>query len=641
MDGNTENGNGRENESEEELRAAEAEAEEDLKAAETDVEEDLQAAEYDDDEDEGGSEEAKEPSSVEADSNITKKKKRRRKINLRSLIIRVIIILLIIFVLFFILRRFRSNQATQATATTERTTRVTRGNLTSELSSSGTLQPKDTYNITSRADGEVIWCGFEEGDHVEKDEVLYLIDASSMDSEMQSAQNSVTRAQNNYNTALKNYNEALEKYSGNTYKSTRTGFVRELMIEAGDKVSNNTEIASIYNDQTMKLKVPFLNFQAETIPVGAAALIILDDTEEQLIGTVTAISNMDEVLEGGRLVRYVTIEVPNPGGLTTYYEAVAMIGDMVCVEQGTFEAVTDTTMRSDITTSVEVAALLINEGDYVTVGTPIFLIDPDDAEDLIQSYKDQLDSAESQLENAQSTLDSRQDTYDSYTITAPISGQIITKNTKVGDNINNSNSTTTLAVIYDLSELTFEMSIDELDVRSVQVGQLVEVTADALEGVQMTGHVTNVSLASTQSNGVTNYPVTVTMDEVGDLLPGMNVDGIIILDEVKDALIIPVDSLMRGNVVYLRDPTVTEAQGLVPAGFRAVQVTTGLTSTDYVQVLSGLEEGDEIYVDASSAVSGFQMGGGFGGMGGGGMPGGGGGGMGGGGMPGGGGGGRR
>ena len=50
------------------------------------------------------------------------------------------------------------------------------------------------------------------------------------------------------------------------------------------------------------------------------------------------------------------------------------------------------------------------------------------------------------------------------------------------------------------------------------------------------------SLESTYSNGVSTYPVTVTMDEVGDLLPGMNVDGVITLEEANDVLTIPVDA---------------------------------------------------------------------------------------------------
>ena len=124
------------------------------------------------------------------------------------------------------------------------------------------------------------------------------------------------------------------------------------------------------------------------------------------------------------------------------------------------------------------------------------------------------------------------------------------------------------------------MSVDELDVGRVKVGQTVNITADAIEGKTFTGKVTNISLESSQSNGVTNYPVTVTLDEVGDLLPGMNVDGTIILDQVDNALMIPVDSLMRGNRVYVKDDSVTRQQGNVPAGFKAVEVETGISNDD-------------------------------------------------------------
>ena len=164
-----------------------------------------------------------------------------------------------------------------------------------------------------------------------------------------------------------------------------------------------------------------------------------------------------------------------------------------------------------------------------------------------------------------------------------------------------------MAVIYDLSEVTFEMSVDELDVRNVKVGQKVEITADAIEGKTFTGTVTNISLESSQSNGVTNYPVTVTLDEVGELLPGMNVDGRIILDEAEDTLMIPVDALMRGNRVYVKDDTVTQAQGSVPEGFRAVEVETGLINDEYVEILSGLSEGETVYVSESSKSGNVMM----------------------------------
>lgn len=518
------------------------------------------------------------------------------------------------------LLKSRSARTSSEGAQGQRTAVVTKGTITSELSSSGVISPKDTYSLTSLVEGEVISADFEEGDQVTEGQILYQIDVSSMESELKSASTSLERAQKKYEKAQEDYNEAVSDYSGNTYKATRTGYIRELNIQAGDQVGQNTDIASIYNDQIMKIRVPFLAQEAAAIGAGNQAVLTLTDTEEQINGVVTAVSNMDEVLDGGRIVRYVTIEAANPGGLTSSHSAVAEINGMVCTAEGSFEAATDLVMKADLPSSVEVEAMLVHEGDYVTEGTPIFRIASKDAEDLLDTYQDAMAQAEESLESAQSKVDSTKESYDNYTITAPISGQVITKSVKEGDTIsrNSGSSDTTLAVIYDLSQLTFEMSVDELDVRSVQVGQKVSVTADALEGQTFAGTVTNVSLESVQSNGVTNYPVTVTLDETGDLLPGMNVDGVILLDQTEDALMIPIDSLMRGNRVYVKDDTVKEAEGSVPAGFRAVEVETGLTNDDYVEIVSGLSEGEEVYVNESSkSTDAFMMGGPGGGMGGG------------------------
>ena len=60
---------------------------------------------------------------------------------------------------------------------------------------------------------------------------------------------------------------------------------------------------------------------------------------------------------------------------------------------------------------------------------------------------------------------------------------------------------------------------------------------------------------------------------------------------------IPADALMRGNQVYVKDDTVTESVDGVPAGFRAVQVTTGLTNDSFVEITEGLSEGEKVYID--------------------------------------------
>ena len=500
----------------------------------------------------------------------------------------------------------RQNKASAVKAQSQRvnTATVIRQNITSTLSSSGTISPKDTYSITSMSEGEVVQADFEEGDRVEAGQILYRIDASSMESKLSSASNSLERAQSSYDTAVSDYNEAVGKYSGNTYKATKSGYIKQLYIEAGDKVASNTQIADIYNDQIMKIKVPFLNMEAAAIAPGSPAVLTLSDTLEQLDGTVLNVSSMDEALTGGRLVRYVTIHVANPGGLTADMTATAAVGDFVSSGDGTFSATVDTVLAADLSSNVEVEALLVNEGDFVSVGSPIFSMKASTAEKLIKTYKDSMDNAQASLEQAQSSLDSTQDTYDDYTITAPISGTVIKKSYKVGDKVQNGSSASALAVIYDMSSVTFQMNIDELDISNVKTGQTVEVTADAFENEKFSGKVTNISLEGTSSNGVTYYPVTVTLDEVGGLLPGMNVDGVIIVDSVENALAVPADALQRGNLVYVKDDSVTEAQGRVPAGFREVKVGTGLISSDYVEIVSGdLQEGDVVYVAKSSVNS--------------------------------------
>ena len=540
----------------------------------------------------------------------------------KKTLIKVVVILLMTAIVAGTVFIWKSHKAKAAVvaATAENTATVEKGSISSQLSSSGTLEAKDTYSITSMVEGEVISANFEEGDQVEKDQVLYEIDRSSMDTDLNSAQNSVTRSQTSYEDALDDYNQAVSDYSGNTYKATDTGYIKELYVSVGDKVSGNTKLADIYSDDLMEIRIPFLSSETELIPVGSTAVLTLVDSGEQIEGTVKAVANREETLSGGRLVKYVTITVNNPGGLTTTTAASAQIGEFVGSEEGTFKASTDTTMNADLAVSVEVEELLVHEGDYVTKGTPIFRMTSRTAEKLMRNYKDALDKAQESVESAQSKLESTQDNYDNYTITAPISGQVITKNFKVGDNITkNTSSTTTLATIYDLSSLTFKMSIDELDIQSVKVGQKVTVTADAFEGQTFSGTVTNVSLESTYSNGVSTYPVTVTMDEAGNLLPGMNVDGVITLEESNDVLTIPVDSLMRGNQVYIKDDSVKEQNGPVPAGFKAVEVETGLTNDSYVEIKSGLSEGDTVYVAKSSTDSGsiFMGGPGMGGPGGG------------------------
>lgn len=527
-----------------------------------------------------------------------------KKIKIKYIVIAVIVIALA-YILWSCFNSGNQQAAVGMTQGMDNVVDVVRRDINSEVSSTGVIEAKDTYNITALVSGEVIEANFEVGDKVEKDQILYKIDVSSAKSELDNANNSLNRANKSLEDVNKDYGSISNKYSGRTYKSNRSGYIKEVSILAGDKVSTGTKLANVYNDTTMKLNIPFLNTEAVQIQVGSPATIILSDTNEELSASVTSVSSRDEVLDGGRLVRYVSLQAENPGGLTTDTSAFVKVGDFTSAAEAKFAPLTDTEITADLPSTVDVEKVLVNPGDYVKEGTPIFTITSESYEKMLRSYEDNVDNAKERVENAQLKLESANESIDKYTISSPIEGQVITKNYKVGDKIGSNsgkdNASTTLASIYDMNEYTFKMSVDEVDISKIKVGQEVRVESEAFKDKTYTGTVSNISLESTNNNGVSTYPVTVKLNEKGELLPGMNVQAYILLGTSKNALCIPSAALMRGNQVYIQDESVTTTDGIVPIGFRAVDVKTGLANANYVEILSGLSEGDKVYVENTSS----------------------------------------
>ena len=394
----------------------------------------------------------------------------------------------------------------------------------------------------------------------------------------------------------------------------------KVYVTDGEKISGGATLVDLTDETSMNVRIPFLSGEADLIQAGAPATLTLSDTQEQVEGTVVAVGAQERTLTGGRLVKDVTISLKNPGGLTSDTSVSATINGFRCVEEGKFEAHYTTNMAADLPGAADSVKILVHVGDYIQPGTPIFTMTPKSVKDMLETYSDKVDSAQSGVEGAQKGVDSAKQELDNYTIKSPIDGEVITKSYKVGDKLggagmSGTKSATTLATIYDMSAYTFKMAIDETDISKIQVGQRVEITADAIPGETFGGTVTNISLEGSSQGGVSTYPVTVTLDNTEKLLPGMNINAKIVIGSASGALCIPADALMRNNQVYVKDDSVTEAKGEVPAGFRAVTVETGLINGDKVQITSdNIKAGDEVYVqpkapDTSDSMSMYMNGG--------------------------------
>jgi HlyD family secretion protein len=545
--------------------------------------------------------------------------KKKKRLPVKRIVAVVLICALVVGLgLYFLRGRRGADQGGNATYTTSV---VTRGDITSTITGSGSLSAADSYSVTTLLEDTILTADFEEGDQVEAGQVLYTIDSSDAASSLEQSEISLQQAQRSYQRQLENQADL-------KVTATAAGQVYTLDVEVGDQVNAGQTVATIRDSDTMSLEVTFPADEADAFSVGQSAVVTLDSTFETLSGTISKINGNTIVLDGNVMVRTVTIEVSNPGGLSTTQSASAAVGSVTSTGSGTFTYGTEKPVTANV--SGEVSAVRVTEGDRVSKGDVLVVLTSDSVTDSVQN-------ASESLRNAEINLESRYEKLDDYTITAPIQGTIIDKNYNAGE-ITESNQV--LCTIYDLSYLTMTLSVDELDIADIQVGQTVEVTADAVEGKTYEGVVTKVSVAGTYSGGVTTYPVTIRIDETEGLLPGMNVDATIVLESASDVLTIPSAALQRGNTVLLTADSPSAAGGEANEnGYVSVQVTTGVGDDSNLEVLSGLQEGDTVvYIQTSSSSNdmSMMMGGMPGGdMGGGGMPSGGGGG----GMPGGGGGG--
>jgi len=455
--------------------------------------------------------------------------------------------------------------------------------MTVSVSSTGTVTPIDSYKVAALVTGEVLEAPFEEGDYVEKGQLLYRIEAKDAQTAVAQAELAVRQAQ----LAYRNASDSVTPTAGGS------GVVQRLYVKKGDMVSAGSPIADVGDTATMTLTATFHSADAAQLHVGQQATVTVDGTMETLVGTIESISAADQVGMGGTLLRQVKVRVQNPGALTASTSATVTVGDIACAGGGTFEANLQQTVVA--MASGEVSQVHVSVGSSVYNGAPLVTLGGNAANST-------LENAAIALENAQLSLQRAMDAMEHYEITAPISGTVIEKNFKAGDTIENASLTAAggnLAVIYDMSTLTFKMQIDELDINKIQNGQAVTITSDAVEGAEFDGVVSKVSINGTTVSGRTTYPITVDILEPGLLKPGMNVSADVIIEQVGEVLTLPVEAVNRGAekpyVLVAGAKTLDENGDVVDiSDVERREVTLGRNDENYIEILEGLSEGEKV-----------------------------------------------
>lgn len=210
-----------------------------------------------------------------------------------------------------------------------------------------------------------------------------------------------------------------------------------------------------------------------------------------------------------------------------------------------------------------------------------------------------LQIAEARVDQAELALQRAQENLSDATLIAPFAGVVTAVNYRVGDVARPELAGITLA---DLSQLEILVSVAEVDINQIQVGQEAEVILDALPERTIPGRVASIAPAARSEQGVVNYPVTVALtDNDPEIKSGMTGNVSIVVGQRENVLFVPNRAIRQSGgqrtVVILGGDQLIETP-----------VQTGLSNDVVTEIVGELKEGDQVVLSLTTIQSGLSDG---------------------------------
>ncbi len=196
------------------------------------------------------------------------------------------------------------------------------------------------------------------------------------------------------------------------------------------------------------------------------------------------------------------------------------------------------------------------------------------------------------------SLQQKENAYQEYFIRTPFDGILARLTVKPTDSVSSGDVIGTLVSYQKIATIT----LNEVDVEKVKVGQRADLTFDAISELIIKGTIATVDMVGTISQGVVNYNVEIALDEQDERIKsGMSVTASIVTSTKKNILIVPnsaVKSQNRSNYVEIFPTPLIVEKGTsgTPSSMKPIQkkIEIGISSDSFTEIISGLNAGDQI-----------------------------------------------
>ena len=543
-------------------------------------------------------------------------KRRRRKKIIKRIVILVILLAVAGLIWFGVYELFLKPEPVPA----PQTTFSYRGGFSSSVSGYGQVKANRTESISAPAEGKLLTLLVAEGDTVTEGQPLFTMDDSALREQIKELEDKIetdresiqdfseTRAKVYENLADydRQIAEAQEKVASRNLTAPFDGKLLDVSVKKGDTVAEGQEIGTIVRDGEMKLTSYFSYAYEDAVYIGQTARVSIPASMEVIEGKVTRIDKVRYVTEEGGVLFAVEVTIPNPGALTKDMTAMAVLAgadgsDITPAEQTSLEFAETETLTAPAKGKI-LSLNMIPYGEY-SEGETLYTVSDDgyaaDIENLreqssalrdqVSGYDDQIAAAEKQITDTEAQIEELNQRFDLFNGVAPMSGLVTAVTAMEGQTLQEGGA---ILAISDTSAMTVSIDIDEMNIGNVSVG-------------------TPVNLTQTTSEGEMYYSGTVTQIALEGNYDGLRANSSmyyeIIMSQKEDCVLVPINAVKyteAGPCVFVRIPegesapdnAIELAEGVVPDGFYAVLVETGLSDDAQVEIVSGIDEGVELYV---------------------------------------------
>ena len=508
----------------------------------------------------------------------------------------------------FLLYRFLTKQ--DSASSEIQTQAVQYGTIQSKVTGSGNAKAKESAAITLTAGGTVQEVFVSPGDTVTAGQPLYTIFS-------QEAQDQVTQAQTQVDNLNKEMSALLEDANNLTVRAPFAGkLINVKEFQPDQEVAKETAVATLVNDKKLKLSLYFSYAYENQIRTGQSVQVSIPTVMGTYTGTVEKINKVRFISPEGAVHFEAVIAFQNPGTLTAGMDASATLtasdGSAIYpYENGK----TEYYETREIVTKA--AGPVVSQGnlmDYadVSAGEALLTLGSSTIDETIMSKQKEIDEAQKKLADAQKGLAD-------FNAVSPIDGSVTSCTLTPGTEVKSGD---TVVTISNTTNMVVDITVDDRNIAFVQPGLTVELSD--WNGNTFIGTVTAINMGAAESqNGMTNYPVTLTVDnQDGSLLAGMYLDYSFVASQSDDCMMVPMqsvknipseDGMSTDYVVFIRaderpenavDLEIPEPEPGQPPmypspedGFYPVKVETGLNDDYNVEIKSGLNGDEEVFVN--------------------------------------------